>query len=62
MAVPKRRKSASKRDKRRAQHDKIGPVQIITCTNCGDVTMPHRVCGSCGFYKGRRVVALDASA
>ena len=61
MAVPKRRKSSSKRDKRRAQHDKIDAIQIITCGNCGDVTLPHRVCGACGFYKGRRVVAVNTA-
>jgi large subunit ribosomal protein L32 len=58
VAVPKRRKSASKRDKRRANHDKIEPVQVITCDNCGDISLPHRACRSCGFYKGRQVMAV----
>jgi large subunit ribosomal protein L32 len=53
MAVPKRRKSSSKRDMRRANHDKVIPVQLITCSNCGEVSLPHRVCGSCGWYKGK---------
>ena len=49
MAVPKRRKSSSKRDMRRSQHDKIVPKQYDTCTNCGEVTLPHRACAACGF-------------
>ena len=53
MAVPKRRKSSSKRDMRRANHDKVTPVQLITCGNCGEVSLPHRVCGACGWYKGK---------
>ena len=57
MAVPKRRKSASKRDQRRAQHDKIGAAQVITCSNCGAVNVPHRVCAACGCYNGRQVLA-----
>jgi large subunit ribosomal protein L32 len=63
VAVPKRRKSSSKRDMRRANHDKVTPPQYVTCTNCGEVVLPHRACGACGFYKGRRVVAVkNASA
>lgn len=59
MAVPKRRKSSSKRDQRRANHDKVTPVQVITCQNCGDVVLPHRACRACGWYKDRVVVAVD---
>ncbi len=57
MAVPKRKTTPSKRDMRRAQNVKITPVQYINCASCGEVSQPHRACGSCGFYKGRLVVA-----
>ena len=56
MAVPKRRKSRSQRDKRRANHDKVTAPNFVPCPKCGDMTLPHRVCGSCGHYKGRKVV------
>ena len=62
MAVPKRRKSSSKRDKRRAQHDKIAAVNVITCDNCGEVTLPHRICAACGFYKGQLRVVVEEKA
>ncbi len=56
MAVPKRRTSRSKRDMRRANHDKISAPAIVRCPNCGDIKRPHRVCGACGFYDGEAVV------
>jgi large subunit ribosomal protein L32 len=57
MAVPKRRTSSSKRDMRRSQHDKIKAKQYISCSNCGEVALPHRACAACGWYKDRVVVA-----
>lgn len=56
MAVPKRRKSRSQRDKRRANHDKVAAPNVMPCPKCGEMTLPHRICGSCGHYKGRKVV------
>ena len=46
---------------RRAQNTKIIPVQYINCANCGDVALPHRACGACGFYKGRLVIAKTSA-
>ena len=57
MAVPKRRTSRSKRNMRRANHDKVTPVQLAACENCGEATLQHRACGACGHYKGRKVTA-----
>lgn len=55
VAVPKRRTTRAKSKMRRAQHDKVTPVNLVPCSNCGEPTMPHRVCGACGFYKGAKV-------
>jgi large subunit ribosomal protein L32 len=62
VAVPKRRTSRMKRNQRRAQHDKVTAPNVIPCPNCGDMMIPHRVCGSCGHYKGREVIATGESA
>ena len=35
---------------------------MITCPNCGELTLAHRVCGNCGFYKGKQVVAPKADS
>lgn len=56
MAVPKRRTSRSKRNSRRANHDKIQTPALVACPNCGSPMRPHRACGSCGQYKGRDVL------
>ena len=56
MAVPKRRLSSSKRDMRRAQHDKVSAPNVVPCPSCSAPTVPHRVCPACGFYKGKAVV------
>ena len=34
MAVPKRKTTPSKRDMRRANHDKVVPVQRAACEQC----------------------------
>ncbi len=62
MAVPKRKTTASKRDMRRAQHDKVTPVQLVKCEHCGEAVLPHRACAACGFYKGRKVKAVKSSS
>lgn len=61
MAVPKRKTSRSKRDMRRANHDKVTAPNVIPCPNCGDMMLPHRVCPACGHYKGREVIAKAQS-
>jgi large subunit ribosomal protein L32 len=55
VAVPKRRKSSSKRNMRRANHDKVVAPNVVPCENCSAPMISHRVCPSCGFYKGREV-------
>jgi len=57
MAVPKRKTSKSRRDKRRS-HDALRAPATSTCPQCGAPKAPHRVCASCGTYKGRTVVAV----
>jgi len=55
MAVPKRRTSATKRDKRRS-HDALTAPHVIACPQCGEPTLRHRACPHCGTYRGRKVV------
>jgi large subunit ribosomal protein L32 len=62
VAVPKRKTTSSKSKMRRANHDKVTPVQLVSCEKCGEATLPHRACASCGFYKGRKVRATKTQA
>ena len=39
--------------------DEICQVKGISkCPQCGELKLPHQVCGSCGYYKGREVVKM----
>jgi large subunit ribosomal protein L32 len=58
MAVPKRRTSRAKRDKRRA-HDALALPARSICPQCKEPKLPHRVCRNCGTYRGREVVQTD---
>ncbi|WP_368654719.1 50S ribosomal protein L32 [Ornithinibacillus sp. 4-3] len=55
MAVPKRRTSKKVKRQRRT-HDKLSALNLIKCSNCGEATLPHRVCKACGHYDGKEVV------
>ncbi len=57
MAVPKRRTSKSRRDKRRA-HFKLKSPTLAECPQCHELKKPHQVCLNCGYYKGREVVEV----
>ena len=57
MALPKRKFSKSRRDKRRA-HWKINGPQLSACPHCGKLKLSHRICPYCGYYKGRQVIEL----
>lgn len=57
MAVPKRKSSAARRDKRRANWKLIAP-NVVKCTKCGELVMPHRACRACGTYKGKVVIEV----
>lgn len=59
MAVQKSKKSKSKRGMRRANW-KLNSPSISECPQCHAKKLPHRVCKSCGYYKGRAAVQVDA--
>jgi large subunit ribosomal protein L32 len=60
MAVPKRKVSKARRDKRRSSVWKLTAPALVQCSNCGESTVPPTVCGHCGFYKGKEVVKTEA--
>ena len=56
MAVPKSKVTRSRRGMRRS-HDALVAANPNECPNCGELRRPHHVCGHCGYYDGREVVA-----
>ena len=57
MAHPKRKHSNTRSRLRRA-NDFLVPMSKSQCAQCGAYVLPHRVCASCGFYKGKLVKAI----
>jgi large subunit ribosomal protein L32 len=61
MPVPKKRTSSSRTKMRRANHDRVEKPNLSKCSRCGAFKQPHRVCGSCGYYKDRQVIDVPDS-
>ena len=59
MAVPKRKVSKARRDKRRANWKLTNPG-MVKCPQCQEYKLPHRVCMSCGSYDGKEVIKVEA--
>jgi len=59
MAVPKRKVSKARRDKRRANW-KLTIPGMVACPRCREYKIPHRVCKACGYYKGVEVLKQEA--
>jgi len=58
MALPKRKISKSRRDKRRAHHKVMLP-SLSLCTQCNEPKLPHHACLMCGTYKGRKIIKIE---
>ena len=52
--------STARRDKRRANWKKSAP-NLVKCSKCGELMMPHRVCKACGAYNKREIISVDYS-
>ncbi len=59
MAVPKRKVSKARRDKRRTAKERLNVPGMVTCPKCGEMVLSHRVCKNCGTYDGKEVIAID---
>ncbi|HAU30583.1 MAG: 50S ribosomal protein L32 [candidate division TM6 bacterium GW2011_GWF2_43_17] len=55
MAVPKRKVSRARRDKRSANKG-LNPNPVGVCSNCAAPKLPHYVCQSCGYFRGEKVL------
>ncbi len=54
MALPKRRHSKSRKNKRRS-HDALTAPTYTKCDSCGALVKPHAICSECGHYKGKKL-------
>lgn len=60
MPVPKRKVSKSRKKMRKAYNSVMTLPQLIECPNCGEKTLPHKVCHHCGYYKGQQYITKEA--
>jgi large subunit ribosomal protein L32 len=56
MAVPKKKVSKARRDKRRNNVWKLTLPGMTKCPKCGENVLSHRVCKNCGTYAGKTVI------
>ena len=55
---PKNKSSKARRDSRRANWKMSAPA-LVTCSHCGELMMPHRVCKACGYYDKKSIVEVQ---
>ncbi len=60
MGVPKKKKSKSRIGMRRSRYYKPLTLNLVECSHCHELIVPHRVCPYCGYYKGREVIVKEA--
>ncbi len=58
MAVPKRKSSHARKNKRRNNVWKLTAPALSICPNCKSYKAPHKVCKVCGKYNGRQVLDM----
>ncbi len=62
MAVPKRKTSKARRDKRRSNVWKLTSPAMVKCSHCGEYILAHRVCKACGYYNGKAILTKKEEA
>ena len=60
MAVPKKKVSKARRDKRRSNVWKLDLPGMAKCPKCGEFNLAHRVCRACGTYDGKEIIKTEA--
>lgn len=58
MAVPKGKISKARKHSRKANW-KLSLPAIVTCPQCRQKMLAHRVCKNCGYYNGVQVVVHE---
>ena len=59
MANPKRKHSKSRTAKRRSlYYGGLSKPGTMECPHCARTKLRHRVCPSCGLYRGRKILEI----
>jgi large subunit ribosomal protein L32 len=57
-ALPKRKVSRGRRDRRRT-HQFVTVPDLVPCPNCGKMMRAHRVCMNCGEYQDKQIFVME---
>ena len=57
-AVPKNKRSKSKRDMKRNSF-KLTVLSIVECPRCRAKKVSHRVCQACGYYDNKEIIKIE---
>lgn len=66
MAVQTKKVSKSRTRRRHSMRQRINMKKLISktnvvkCSNCGADKLAHRVCPTCGYYKGKQVMTIKS--
>ncbi len=58
MAPLPKRKISKGRQHRRRNHLALTRPNLVSCPQCHALRSPHRICPSCGSYKGSEVIEM----
>jgi len=61
MAVPKKRRSKSRKRTHRSLW-KIATPTLVQCKQCSAYHVAHRACTTCGYYNGVPVIQIKQKA
>ncbi|HDN80204.1 MAG: 50S ribosomal protein L32 [Chloroflexi bacterium] len=57
-ALPKKKVSKGRRDRRRSHHAARLP-NLTLCPSCHKPRLPHHICPHCGNYRGVKVLEIE---
>jgi large subunit ribosomal protein L32 len=61
-ALPKRKVSRVRRDRRRAHYLRLKMPHMVPCPRCNALHLAHHVCPNCGTYNGIQVLVIEEEA
>jgi large subunit ribosomal protein L32 len=47
------------RKRLRRGHDKAVVIPTQACPRCSSPKLPHRVCPTCGYYRGKKMIEVE---
>jgi large subunit ribosomal protein L32 len=47
------------RKRLRRGHHRAAAMAHQACPRCGSPKLPHRVCGTCGYYRGKKLIEVE---